>query len=117
MDGAMVTLAILGAIALVWYAFHRAGPEIRRRFVAFIAPTAALILLIKLSFGGWIDSSGRFTTPVYLVPGQWLVLLLTPLLAFGVAILVIQQREETLRLVTLGRSMEARPAPTEPAES
>lgn len=108
MDTAMVAVAGLAAMVLVWYAFRHAGPEIRRRFVALIAPTVALILLIKLGFSGWIDSSVRFATPVYLVPGQWLALLLTPLLAFGIAVLVTQQREETLRLVTLGRSLEGR---------
>jgi len=117
MDGGMVVLAVLAALALVRYAFRGAGPEIRRRFVAFITPTIALILLIKLYFGLWIESNDRFTTAIYPDPAHRLALLLTPLLAFGVAVLVIQQREETLRLVTLGRSMEARPAPTEPAES
>lgn len=120
MDAAMVALTVLATMALLWYAFRHTGPDARRRFVALIAPTIALILLVKLGFGGWIQSSPQFRTPVHLVPGQWLALLLTPLLAFGIAVLVIQQREETLRLVTLGRSAEARTSQlgaTEPADS
>ncbi len=120
MDGGMVALAVLAALALVRYAFRGAGPETRRRFVAFIAPTIALILLIKLYFGQWIETNVRFATVavIYPDPAHQLALLLTPLLAFGIAVLVIQQREETLRLVTLGRSMEARTAGSvEPADS
>jgi hypothetical protein len=119
MDAVMVALAVLVAMVLVRYAFRHAGPEVRRRFVAFIAPTIALILLIKLNFGSRIGFSINDPTwVVYLDTAQWLQLLLTPLLAFGVAVQMIQQREETLRLVTLGRSAEARtqpPGPTEPA--
>jgi hypothetical protein len=108
MDTVIAGIVVLAAAVLVWYEFRVAGPELRRRFAALTAPAVALIPLIKLGFGGWISSSSLFTPQVHLTPGQWLVLLLTPLVAFGVGVLMVQRREETLRLVALGRDVDHR---------
>ncbi|MGH3728737.1 MAG: hypothetical protein ACRDTU_08285 [Micromonosporaceae bacterium] len=106
-DDVTVIAALVLGPALLWFLLRRVESGVLRRMVALIAPTVAVILLIKIGFAGFIQSSPRFyPTPVQLVPGQWLALALTPLLVFSAGAVLVRRQDETERLVTLGRAAE-----------
>jgi hypothetical protein len=107
--GGLLTLilyAIVGIAMLV--VFLRIDASIRSRVLVLLAPTVALIGLISLSFTGFADSSVRFAPPVLLVPAQWALLALTPLVTFLCGVLLVNWRERRLRLIRLGEAVERR---------
>jgi hypothetical protein len=100
----LIAYAIIGVATIVLLA--RIDPPVRRRILVLVAPTAVLIALIGLSFSGFAESSVRFTPPVLLVPAQWAVLVLAPVVAFLAGVLLIGRRERRLQLIQLGEAAE-----------
>jgi hypothetical protein len=100
----LAAYAIVAVAALVLLV--RTEAPIRLRVLVLAAPAAALIALIALSFTGFAESSVRFTPPVLLVPGQWIVLVLTPVVAFLAGAVIVSRRERRLHLIRLGEAAE-----------
>jgi hypothetical protein len=94
--GAAVLAALIG--------LGRLEAGVRRRFLAVLAPVAALVWAIDNWYAGFAQSSVRFDPPVLLVAGQWLGLLGVPLLAFLIAAAIVHRRERTIELLALGRA-------------
>jgi hypothetical protein len=67
---------------------------------------------VSFTFGGFLASSPRFfPTPVLLVPGHWAALVLTPVLAFALAVTVVPRAGARERLIALGRERERADGP------
>ena len=96
----------LAAVALGVWAWWRQGGPVRRRMLALAAVPAGLALMVSWGFAGFMTSSQRFRTPVYLEWFQWVILALTPLAAFAVAALALNRYERVATLVALGRQAE-----------
>ena len=108
---AFVLLAITVLTALV-----KISPPIRRRLLALSVPVVAVEAVIRLGFGGFVDSSPRFSHPVLLVPGQWVTLVATPLVAFLVSIALVHRRGRRAHLIQLGEVAERQLLPSGPAD-
>jgi hypothetical protein len=96
----------LAAVVVAAIGVKRLEPAIRRRFLATLAPAAALMWAIDQFYAGYASSSPRFTPPVLLVTGQWIALAAVPLLAFAIAAYVVHRRERTIELLALGRAAQ-----------
>jgi hypothetical protein len=90
---------------LAWW---RLGGPVRRRLLAFAAPVAGVAAMVAYGFAGFMYSSQRFPTPVRLIPLQWTILGVTPVLAFAVAVVVLNRWERLGELVELGRRADVR---------
>ncbi|MFU8874518.1 hypothetical protein [Micromonospora sp. SL4-19] len=96
---AAVSVAVLVSLATL-------SPAVRRRIVVMLAPVAALALLIDTAFAGWAVSNIHMGHPIPLVWGQWAALVLAPVVAFLAGVVLVRRREETLRMVALGRTAD-----------
>ncbi|MFE9955662.1 hypothetical protein [Micromonospora sp. NPDC005299] len=84
---------------------------VRRRIAVLLAPVAALALVIDTALAGWAVSTVHMGHTIALVPAQWLMLVLVPPVTFLAGVLLVRRREETLRMVALGRAADReRPA-------
>ncbi|SCG70664.1 hypothetical protein [Micromonospora inositola] len=102
-------LAVAALVVLVSLA--TLAPEIRRRVVVMLAPVAALALVIDGALAGWAVSTVHMGHAIPLVPAQWAMLVLVPAVTFLAGVLLVRRREETLRMVALGRDADReRPA-------
>ncbi|SCE92114.1 hypothetical protein [Micromonospora mirobrigensis] len=102
-------LAVLGLAVLL--ALATLAPQVRRRILVLAAPVAALMLLIDTGLAGWVASNAHMGHPIPLVPAQWTGILLVPVITFLAGVLLVRRREETLRMVALGRAADReRPA-------
>ncbi|MEV0428586.1 hypothetical protein [Micromonospora sp. NPDC050495] len=98
-------LAVLAALATL-------APPVRRRVAVLLSPVAALALVIENALSGWVTSTAHMGHLIPLVPAQWAVLVLAPLVTFLAGVLLVRRREETLRMIELGRAVDReRPAP------
>ncbi|WP_329102855.1 hypothetical protein OG792_25075 [Micromonospora sp. NBC_01699] len=97
-------LTVLIAVATV------DGP-VRRRIAVLSAPVVTLVMLVNQTLDGWAVSNMNMGHPIYLVPAQWAALATVPLLTFAIALLLLRRREQTLRMVALGRTAD-RKSPT-----
>ncbi|MFC6014959.1 hypothetical protein ACFP2T_01945 [Plantactinospora solaniradicis] len=89
---------------------------IRRRGFVLLGPVVAVYFVVRVGLAGWMYSNGHMGHPVYLVPIQWTLLVVVPLLTFALGLVVVRWREQTLRLVALGRDIDRhRPDPPAPA--
>lgn len=101
-------LAAAALAALV--ALGTLDPLIRRRIVVMLSPVAALALVIDTALAGWAVSTMNMGHAIPLVSAQWM-LVLVPAVAFLAGVLLVRRREETLRMVALGRDTDReRPA-------
>jgi hypothetical protein len=100
-------LVAAGLAAGAWW---RQEPPVRRRLVTFAAPVAATAALVTYGFAGFMYSSQRFSSPVLLAPVQWVVLGVTPPVAFALALAVVDRWERLNQLIALGRLAEADPS-------
>ncbi|MGY0003717.1 hypothetical protein [Micromonospora sp. I033] len=101
---AAAALAVVVAVATL------AAP-VRRRIAALLAPVAALALVIDSALAGWAVSTVHMGRTIPLVPAQWAMLVLVPPVTFLAGVLLVRRREETLRMVALGRAADReRPA-------
>ncbi|MEU8181350.1 hypothetical protein AB0B85_00210 [Micromonospora sp. NPDC049044] len=96
---AAAALAMLVALA-------RLHPGVRRRIVVLLLPVATLTLVIDSALAGWATSTMNMGHVIPLVPVQWAMLLLAPPVTFLAGALLVQRREETLRMVALGRDAD-----------
>ncbi|PSK61590.1 hypothetical protein B0E53_06509 [Micromonospora sp. MH33] len=96
---ATAALAVLVAVASL------AAP-VRRRIAVLLAPVAALALVIDTALAGWSVSTMHMGHAIPLVPAQWLMLVLVPPVTFLAGVLLVRRREETLRMVALGRAAD-----------
>jgi len=103
--GALLYLA--AAVLAVWGWRAQGGP-VRRRMLALLAAPAAVALMVDWGFAGFMYSSRRFPTPVYLRGFQWAILAATPLVALTLAAVVLDRWERLTTLVALGRRAEQR---------
>ncbi|SCL30923.1 hypothetical protein GA0070624_4169 [Micromonospora rhizosphaerae] len=86
-------------------------PQVRRRIPVMLAPVAALAAVIDTALAGWQESSMYLGRVIPLVPAQWAMLVLVPAVTFLAGVLLVRRREETLRMVALGRDADReRPA-------
>lgn len=100
---AAAAVAIVAALATL-------ARQVRRRIPVMLAPVAALALVIDKGLAGWRESS-FYLGGLPLVPAQWAVLVLVPAVTFLAGVLLVRRREETLRMVALGRDADReRPA-------
>ncbi|GAA4578305.1 hypothetical protein GCM10023176_53940 [Micromonospora coerulea] len=97
-------LAVAGLAVLVSLA--GLAPEIRRRVAVMLAPVAALALVIDTALAGWAVSIVHMGHAIPLVPAQWAMLVLVPVVTFLAGVLLVRRREETLRMVALGRDAD-----------
>ncbi|MET7817656.1 hypothetical protein [Micromonospora zamorensis] len=81
-------------------------PEVRRRIVVMLLPVAALALVIDSALAGWVTSTTHMGHTVPLVPAQWAMLVLVAPVTFLAGALLVRRREETLRMVALGRNAD-----------
>jgi hypothetical protein len=112
MNGVLQVRVAVGLFAvagwLVLLVIRRLPGPVRRRLLVFLAPVAATVVLVAEGFAGFMYSSQRFPTPVYLAPVQWALLIGVPVLAFALAVAVLHRWERMIRLIALGRSAERR---------
>lgn len=102
-------LAVAGLAALL--AVATLAAPVRRRIVVLLAPVGALALAIDTALAGWAASTVHMGHTIPLVPAQWAMLLLVPAVSFLAGVLLVRRREETLRMVALGRAADRdRPA-------
>ncbi|WP_243420570.1 hypothetical protein [Micromonospora globispora] len=100
---AAAAVAIVAALATL-------ARQVRRRIPVMLAPVAALALVIEKGLAGWRESS-FYLGRIPLVPAQWAVLVLVPAVTFLAGALLVRRREETLRMLALGRDADReRPA-------
>jgi hypothetical protein len=109
--GLATVLAYLAVCVLALLAAARLDPPVRRRLFVLGAPAVALAIVIRLGFGGFAASSTRFSPPVLLVPVQWIVLALVPLLTLAAGIALVGRRERILRLLRVARAAQQQPPP------
>lgn len=100
-------LTVLIAVATV------DGP-VRRRIAVLSAPVVTLVMLVNQTLDGWAVSNMNMGHPIYLVPAQWAALATVPLLTFAIALLLLRRREQTLRMVALGRTADRKSPPPKP---
>ncbi|MET8094235.1 hypothetical protein [Micromonospora sp. NPDC005220] len=96
---AVAALAMVVAVATL-------TPEVRRRIVVMLLPVAALALLIDSALAGWATSTMNMGHAIPLVPTQWAMLVLVAPVTFLAGVLLVRRREETLRMVALGRNAD-----------
>ncbi|MET8043477.1 hypothetical protein ABZU25_21755 [Micromonospora sp. NPDC005215] len=96
---AVAALAMLVAVA-------RLTPGVRRRIVVMLSPVATLALVIDSTLAGWSTSTMNMGHVIPLVPAQWAMLVLVPPVTFLAGALLVHRREETLRMVALGRDAD-----------
>ncbi|MET8908726.1 hypothetical protein [Micromonospora sp. NPDC004551] len=100
-------VAGLGAAALaVVVAVATLAAPVRRRIAVLLAPVVALALVIDTTLAGWAVSTVHMGHAIPLVPAQWLILVLVPPVTFLAGVLLVRRREETLRMVALGRAAD-----------
>ncbi|MFR9775653.1 hypothetical protein ACL02O_06290 [Micromonospora sp. MS34] len=97
-------LAVAGLTALA--ALATLAPPVRRRIAVLLAPVGALALVIDTALNGWAVSTVHLGHTIALVPAQWAMLVLAPVVAFLAGVLLVRRREETLRMVALGRAAD-----------
>ncbi|MGC4866170.1 hypothetical protein ACLQ3B_12160 [Micromonospora sp. DT53] len=93
------------ALAMV-IAVSTLTPEVRRRIVVMLLPVAALALVIDSALAGWVTSTMNMGHTIPLVPEQWAMLVLVAPVTFLAGALLVRRREETLRMVALGRNAD-----------
>lgn len=91
---------------------------VRRRVLALLAPLAAVLSLTRVGFtqGGY-PAGALGGTPIGALPPGLLALALVPPLTLAIAVVLVRRREQTLRLLALGRAADRQlPAgtPSEP---
>ncbi|HEX6527201.1 MAG TPA: hypothetical protein VF070_45405 [Streptosporangiaceae bacterium] len=95
--GGLIRYALL---AVGWgtmlMAIGRCRPEVRRRIVVLLLPTAATAALVTWTFGGFLASSPRFVNPVALNEAQWTALALFPVAGFAVGLWWLRRYERFL---------------------
>ncbi|MFI6064216.1 hypothetical protein ACIA47_02945 [Micromonospora sp. NPDC051227] len=96
---AVAALAMVIAVATL-------TPGVRRRIVVMLLPVAALALVIDSALAGWVTSTMHMGHVVPLVPAQWAMLVLVAPVTFLAGALLVRRREETLRMVALGRDAD-----------
>ncbi|GGO32107.1 hypothetical protein [Micromonospora parathelypteridis] len=100
-------VAVLTAVALTMLvALVRLDPGVRRRIVVMLLPVAALALVIDNALAGWSTSTMHMGHVIPLVPAQWAMLMLVPPVTFLAGALLVRRREETMRMVALGRAAD-----------
>jgi tRNA A-37 threonylcarbamoyl transferase component Bud32 len=88
------------AAGLAAWGWWRIGGPVRRRLTAFGAPAVTLAVLVQWGFATFLETSSRFPEPIPLEPVQWVLLGLTPVLTFAVAVPYLH-RWERARLIRL----------------
>jgi hypothetical protein len=105
--------ALAGAVLAVAFLVLvvRLHPAVRRRVLlltAPTAPTAAVVVLVRAGFQGFLVSSPRFWPPVSLTLGQWGALLLVPPLVFAAGAALLRRYE---RKLASGALLSSAPSP------
>jgi hypothetical protein len=108
----IVTLAVFVAAVGIGLALTiRLESGVRRRVLALAAVPGLLALVIAQGFNGFAVSSVRFDPPVLLVPVQWAVLVLLPLLTLLIGSALVQVLDRRADLIALGRTVERQGVP------
>lgn len=84
---------------------------VRWRVLALVAPLAAVQAVVERGLAGWAYSNGHMGHPIYLVPIQWVVLTVGPLLAFAIGVLVVHRLEHVRRMVAIGEATDEEAGP------
>lgn len=99
---------LISGFALGLTAVLSTPAPLRRRLLALLAPVAATLVLTRIGFTEWGFLTRPFTgRPTGLLPVQWLALVLTPPLVLAVSVALVRRREQTLRLLALGRAADS----------
>ncbi|GAA3769897.1 hypothetical protein GCM10022225_65900 [Plantactinospora mayteni] len=101
-----VSLLLPVGVLVVAVAVWGVPATVRRRLLVLLAPVAAVLLTVRLGLAGWEYSNQHMGHPVYLAPVQWVLLALVPLVALALGFVGLRRREQTLRLVALGRNAD-----------
>ncbi|MEH0934141.1 hypothetical protein [Micromonospora psammae] len=103
--------ALAGAALALLLALGTLTPPVRRRVVVLLMPVPALMMIIDTTLSGWMTSTLHMGHAIPLVPAQWALLVLVPPVTFLAGVLIVRRREETLRVLRLGRAADReRPA-------
>jgi hypothetical protein len=78
----VVSITVTVLVVLLAVVVLRLSPAVRRRVVLLALPAAATELVVLLTFNGFLQASARFDPPVYLVPPQWIILMVLPAVVF-----------------------------------
>jgi hypothetical protein len=115
MMGIGTPMYVVAAVLAVPVAVRLAAP-VRRRVVVFAVPVVTTALLVVNGFAGFMYSSQSRPNPVMLVPAQWVILVGVPLLAFGLAVVLLHRAERWMRLIELGRQADRQLAERQSAD-
>ncbi|WP_444947520.1 hypothetical protein [Micromonospora ureilytica] len=108
-SGLVVWLYVAGlavAALVMVVAVATLTPVVRRRIVVMLLPVVALALVIDSALAGWVTSTMNMGHTIPLVPAQWAMLVLVAPVTFLAGALLVRRREETLRMVALGRNAD-----------
>ncbi|GIG85714.1 hypothetical protein [Plantactinospora endophytica] len=109
--GLLLPVGVLVVAVAVW----RVPAAVRRRLLVLLTPIVAVLLTVRYGLAGWAYSNQQMGHPIYLEPVQWAALTVVPLAALVLGFVLLLRREQTLRLVALGRHADRRhPHPDEP---
>ncbi|WP_431935274.1 hypothetical protein [Micromonospora sp. RP3T] len=97
---------LAGSALAVSVAVLTLAAAVRRRVVVLLAPVAALVLVIDGALAGWATSTAHMGHVIPLVGAQWAMLALVPPVTFLTGALLVRRREETRRMVALGRAAD-----------
>jgi hypothetical protein len=102
-EGALIGFGLLaGALAVLTLR----GP-VRRRVLALLAPVVVTFLLTRAGFAYLpLPAGPRDHVPAWLEATRLVALALVPALTFAVAAAAVHRREQTLRLLALGRAAD-----------
>jgi len=102
----LMLLCIAAALTAGLVAIARLPGPVRRRLLVAVAPVLTVAILVELGFNGWAESNYHMGHNIPLVPGQWISLVVLPLLVFLLGAWWARRRDETMRLAALGAAAE-----------
>ncbi|GIF63533.1 hypothetical protein Ais01nite_15680 [Asanoa ishikariensis] len=107
-DAVLTTLLAILALAVLTagLAALTLPATVRWRLVVLAAPVVTLVATVKLTLSGWAYSNSWIGHPIYLVPIQWTLLVVVPLATLALGIALAQWRDQSVRLIALGRAAD-----------
>lgn len=107
--GVVPLVIYFALLAVVVRMLVKVGGPMRRRALSFAAVPILMYFFVTNLYHGFVASSMRFyPTPVLLTVGQWLGMLLMPLLIFAVCFFLVRRKENLDELIALGRVHQAK---------
>ncbi|MFK3981927.1 hypothetical protein ACI2K4_16315 [Micromonospora sp. NPDC050397] len=107
----LYTAVLAVACLTLLFTIATTDAPVRRRIIVLLAPVVALVVVLESTLGGWAAANVHRGPAIYLVPAQWVALATVPVLTLAIGVLLVRRREQTLRMLALGRDADReRPA-------